>query len=181
MAELTKITMTAQEYFDLPETTTPMQLIEGELIVSPAPTPYHGSVIINLIRLIDQLTNRNGQLFTAVVDVKLDDENVFEPDVFWIAPENKAIIQEKSIMGAPDLVVEVLSPSTARLDRSKKFTLYEQHGVREYWIVDLITRRIEVWTLTDSEYALHGSFAAGANFASPLLGKDGIDPAVVFA
>ncbi len=178
MAELTKITMTANEYFELPETTTPMQLIEGELIVSPAPLPVHQISVLNCAILLRELI-QGGQVYVAPIDVVLDEGNVVQPDILWIAPDGTASV-DRYIQGAPDLVVEVLSPSAARLDRSKKFTLYEQHGVREYWIVDLITRRIEVWTLTDSEYALHGSFAAGATFASPLLGKDGIDPADIF-
>jgi Uma2 family endonuclease len=116
----------------------------------------------------------NGKAFTSPVEVYLDENNVFEPDVVFVAPDNLDIARqdEKRIIGAPNLVVEVLSSSTAKFDRQGKYQAYEQHGVTEYWIVDPVYEVLEVWNLGDNgRYIRQGAFADEDSFESTVLGE----------
>lgn len=122
------------------------EIIEGEECMTPAPNPDHQSVIVKLTALLwSHVTARKlGRLFVAPTDVVLSDHDVVEPDLFFITQDRVQIIGPKNIQGAPDLVIEVSSPSTAGFDRGSKQALYDRHGVREYWIVDLPARTVEI-------------------------------------
>jgi Uma2 family endonuclease len=100
-----------------------------------------------------------GKVLDAPVDVILDEENVVQPDIIFIVREHLGIVQKRGIMGSPDLVVEILSPSSIYEDRYKKKALYERFGIPEYWIVDPAYRTIEVFVLGEGEYQLF-SFAS---------------------
>jgi Uma2 family endonuclease len=97
----------------------------------------------------------------APTDVVLSDTRVVQPDLLFVGRERGEIIQEKAIHGAPDLAIEVLSPTSLHRDRHRKPRLYEESGVREFWLVDPANRAIEVFTLTVEGYEL-ASFAAGS-------------------
>jgi Uma2 family endonuclease len=168
MAE--KIKMTSAEYFKLPETNQKMELIEGELIVAPSPVPKHQKVAFALAKFLDQL-KPNGQVIIAPMDVEFDIEDVYQPDIFWIAEDGKALETEGNYIGAPDLIVEVLSPGTAKYDKGKKFNVYEKYGVREYWLADPEGAYLEVWILKDKKFARLGVFDKDDTFDSPALGK----------
>ena len=92
----------------------------------------------------------------APTDCILSNVTVVQPDILYVATDRQAITSERGIEGAPTLVVEVLSPSTVRLDRGRKMTLYAEHGVPYYWIVDPESRSVEAYTLTGAAYALAG-------------------------
>ncbi|MBC7870174.1 MAG: Uma2 family endonuclease, partial [Chitinophagaceae bacterium] len=131
--------ITADEYFQLPETNTPMELIDGEIIQMPSPVPNHQAVVGDLCVLLKQnVKSLGGRVFVSPLDVYLDDINVPQPDVMWLAPNSRCQVGEKRLSGAPDLIAEVLSPGSVSHDRRKKFRLYQQFGVREYWIVDFV-------------------------------------------
>jgi Uma2 family endonuclease len=177
MADVTQIKMTAAEFRNLPETNTPEQLIDGEIVVSPSPVKVHQDAVGNIYFFLRQLSVQNrivGTVQIAPMDVYFDDENVTQPDVFWVSSANEKckLGEDGYWYGAPDLIVEVLSPSTTRQDKVTKFELYERHGVREYWIVDPQYRNVEVWALLDSKYARLGQFYPADRFTSPVLGQE---------
>src|SRR5579883_593429 len=142
---------TYADLLDIPEDISKRyEIIDGELYVSPSPRLPHQR---NLIRLADFLRPAEeagkGVRYTGPVDVVLDEGNVFVPDLVFISTERLAIAQETHIQGAPDLVVEVLSPSTKHRDLGVKLETYARHGVRFYWVVDTYSRSIQVFELQE--------------------------------
>ena len=168
MAAQTKIHMNVAEYEALPDSRHPIQLIEGELVETEMPTPRHQRISRQINALLSQL-RPDGEGLYAPVPVFLSETNVFEPDVMWLAPESQAVISERGVEGIPELVIEILSPSTARYDRMVKFQLYEKYGAREYWLVDPRLRVIDVWNREGSEFTSLGAFHETESFDSPLL------------
>jgi Uma2 family endonuclease len=168
MTDQARVRMTAKEFFNLPETNRPTELIEGELVVSPSPIPKHqitaGESYTTLRGLIP-----NGTLFFAPMDVYLDDENIPQPDIIWVAENSRCVIGAKRLEGPPDLIVEIYSPGTFKRDKSDKFEVYERHGVREYWMIDPLERYIEVWILDKETFVRQGVYGPGDMFISPVL------------
>lgn len=115
----------------------------------------------------------------TTVDVVLSEINVLQPDILFISQDRLSILEEDCIWGAPDLVVEVLSPSTSHLDRGVKKELYARFGVREYWIVDPGARSAEVLSLTPG-YQTTGTFVSPSRLLSPLLPGLSIDLELIF-
>ncbi len=180
MTDGTTFRMTASEYLLLPETTQPMELLDGEVIMSPAPIPEHQTAVGNTYLLISgTVKERGGRAFFAPLDVRLDDLNVVQPDVMYLAPDTRCIVGEKYLIGAPDLIVEVLSPGSIKTDKRDKFRLYERFGVREYWLVSPRDQLVEVWLLTDQRFVLLNPYGVGETFESPLLGS--VDASALFA
>ena len=111
-----------------------------------------------------------GEWRVAPCDVYLDDLNVVQPDLFWVSPENQNChLIDNYWHGAPDLVIEILSPGTTRRDRDTKYSLYEKAGVREYWIVEAEELYIEVYIWRDGSFVRQGIYGLGESFASPVL------------
>ena len=181
MADQIQIHMTATEFFELPETNTLTELIHGEIIMGPSPIPFHQDVSVNTVFILKTLTKLlGGKVYDAPLDVYLDDENVVQPDVMWIAPDSRCVVGETYVEGAPDLVVEILSPSTARHDRVTKFRLYEKYGVREYWIIDPVQRLIEVWILRGEAFQRQNIYGPDETFPSPVLNNQAIETKAIF-
>ncbi len=124
-------------YKSLPEGTR-VQLIEDNLVMSPAPLDRHQKVLGKLYRLIGNFVEEHelGETRISPYDVYLDTKNAFQPDLVFIAKANVHLIQEDGLHGAPDLALEVLSPSKPDYDLTSKKSVYERNGVKEYWIVD---------------------------------------------
>jgi Uma2 family endonuclease len=174
-----KTRMTADEYFALPESSQIIELIDGELLMVPPLTEHQmtsSTALIYLGKLVEE-----GKWFHAPTAVCLDDENTPEPDLFWLSPAHLDKITRKCIEGAPDLVIEIFSASTAYRDRGVKYALYEKFGVREYWMIDPASRFIEVYTLQNAAFVRHGVYAPGETFASPVFGGKTVDVAALFA
>lgn len=170
MAEATRIRMTLAEFKAMPETSGFVELIDGELIVSPTPKNPHQSAVGSIYVYLWQL-ELGGELVISPMDVYFG-EDALEPDVFWVAPDGRCKLGEDGYWhGAPDLVVEVASPSTAYRDRGRKFEIYEEHGVREYWLVDTDARFIEVYALVEGRFERKGVFGKGTEFTSAVLGR----------
>lgn len=145
----------------------------------PAPLLGHQSISTILLRVLFPII-KTGELHHAPTDVKLG-ENGLQPDIFWVAPDNDQCIpvDGKYWQGAPDFVIEILSPSTAKRDRGTKFDIYEKHGVREYWLVEPNGQYLEVYVLTDGAFVRQGVYDAADTFTSPVLQHE-IDVAVIF-
>jgi Uma2 family endonuclease len=145
--------LTIEYYKILPEG-APYQLIEGELVMTPAPNPRHQIISANIFEKIREFTEELGMTLYSPIDVYLGRENAYQPDIVFISKDRQDIIQEDGIYGAPDLVIEILSPSTARYDLREKFRIYEKHGVQEYWIVDPEINSIEIYTKEKDHFSL---------------------------
>ena len=169
MADLTQLRMTAAEFLALPESDVLMQLIDGEVVVSPTPIPYHQKLLFRLAKLVDRLIP-NGDVIVSPMDVHFDDGAVFQPDFFWVAQNSRCLEQTHYYLGPPELVVEIISPSTAKYDRGDKFRSYQRHGVAEYWIVEKTF--LEVWVLDGDHTIQQGIYEEGDTFASNILGRD---------
>lgn len=137
---------TVANYALLGENKTPCQLIEGELFMSPTPTPLHQKVSRELFRQIDRAIKNAGELFYAPIDLYIDEKNVFQPDLVYLSADHVASITERGIEGPVDLIIEIISPSSIFSDRNQKKKKYIAFGVREYWIVDPANRTLEVYT-----------------------------------
>ncbi len=144
--------------YQLLEESAPYQLIDGDLIMSPAPTSYHQLLSIRLSSMIQvylEKVGSKGICLYAPIDVKFDNENIFQPDLIYISAERKDELFHDQILGAPDLVVEILSPSTAHYDLQQKKNLYERYGVKEYLIIDPLAKDSEVYVLKNEEFILY--------------------------
>jgi Uma2 family endonuclease len=178
----TRAVLTYSDYAALPDDGRRYELHWGELSVTPAPGTRHQGAIVNLITLLNEHVRSRGlgKVFVAPTDCILSNVTVVQPDVLYIAADRLAIISDRGIEGAPTLVVEVLSPSTARLDRDRKMKLYMEHGVPYYWIVDPETRSVEAYTLGGTAYALAGR-VMGEPGPLPPFSDLPIDPASIWS
>ncbi len=173
--------MTAAEFLKLPETNLPVQLLDGWVIKLDTPNLTHQDVVGN-IAILFKLKERNfgGKAYVAPVDIYFDELNIPQPDVMWLASDSKCqMIGDARLSGAPDLIAEVLSPTTAHIDRKKKFRLYEKYGVREYWLVEPRDQLVEVFQLQESRFELLDAYGVGETFLSLLIGE--VEVAALFA
>lgn len=131
------------------ETTTDrLELIDGEIFVTPSPTPWHQIIIHRLAVILDRAIVEPGLgiVMEAPLDVFLDGQNILQPDVVGLLRDRKDLLGSKNLEGPPSLAIEVLSPSSSRYDRRKKRDLYAQRGVPEYWIVDPEARTAKTYS-----------------------------------
>ena len=155
---------------ELPESNLPTELWDGELTMSPAPSFFHQEIVARFYKLRDAWVrqHRLGKTGLAPLDMVLAPRRSVQPDVVFISTARLGIIQDR-IMGAADLVAEVISPESRRRDRFDKRDLYEQHGVREYWLLDPEAQTVEVFHLQAGEYELVGRWRPGEQARSRLL------------
>lgn len=183
MVSKTQTRLTAQDYFDLPESDERYELINGELCMAPTPIPEHQIFLYYFTKVFEEFITRHnlGRVIMSPQDVLLADDVVLQPDMMFISNARLSIIKwGQYIQGAPDLVVEVLSPSTTRHDRTVKRELYARHGVREYWIADIVARTIEVHVAQGGEFLPAVVYGEGDVVKSPLLPDLEIDVSGVF-
>lgn len=130
------------------------EVLEGELMMVPAPNIKHQSVSGKIERILGDFIFGNdlGQIFHAPTDVVLADDIVVQPDILFVSKERANIIGEQAIMGQPDLIIEILSPSSSFNDSVRKRELYQRSRVREYWLVFPDEKAIEVLTLENDVY-----------------------------
>jgi len=160
----------AQICAELPETNQPCELWEGELTLSPAPSFLHQEIAFRLQRaLYDWVGPRKlGKVAGAPIDMVLSEHRVAQPDVAYIAQDRLSIIQG-AIRGPADLVAEIISLGSRNRDRIEKRDLYEQHGVKEYWIIDPEAETVDVLFLERGNYQLVMRCGPGQVAASRLL------------
>ena len=166
----TALRFTYQDYLQLPEDRR-YEIVAGDLYMVPAPIPYHQKVSRNLEFQLHQHVKAHdlGEIFYAPCDVLLSDTDVVQPDILFIGEKRLSIITETNIHGAPDLVVEILSPASERRDRGAKQKLYARAGVLEYWIVDPTAKTVEVFTLNETGYQRLNLFNHSETLSSPLF------------
>ena len=176
-------TWTYEDWLQLPGDGTKYEVLSGVLYITPVPSTTHQSASSRLVRAIMNYVEQYdlGEVFTAPTDVLLASEPVpVEPDILFIARGREAIIKEARVEGAPDLVIEIVSPSNWPYDRKTKYGLYQQNGIPEYWLVDYRARSIEVFVLDGGEYALLGKWGDGEHATSRVLAGLEVDVSDVF-
>lgn len=165
-----QLKFTYHDYVLLPEDKQ-YELIDGDLYMVPAPTPYHqsiaGRIEFELRRFVKEHTM--GEVLHAPCDVYFSQYDVVQPDILYVSSERLGIIKERYVQGPPELVVEILSPSSRDKDRQIKRKLYGRHGVREYWIVDPEAKSVELLTRQETSLETLHTFVDPDLLTSPLL------------
>ena len=151
---------TYDDYAALPDDGQRYEIVNGVLLMTPAPSPDHQSIAVRLTYYLFMHIELAGlgRVFSGPIDVELGPKNVFQPDVVILLNTHLNKVAAKKIVGAPDLVVEIASPSTAVVDRVTKYDIYARAGIPEYWIVKPTNRTIEVLILENGEYYSSGIF-----------------------
>lgn len=139
--------------------------------MSPSPSRRHQDTMQQLNKHILNYVEQNhlGFVYFAPLDVVLSDHDVVQPDILFVSHSRRQILKEANIEGAPDLIVEIVSPGSRERDRLIKKGLYARYGVSEYWLVDLEKRTIEVLSLKQGGYQLVAIFSAEDTLSSPLF------------
>lgn len=150
------------EFARLPsEGGTRYEVIDGDLVVTPSPSPGHQRIVLELLTRLHAFEREHGpgQVYPGPVDVLLAEGDYLVPDIVFVRSDHRGHLTDRGIEGPPDLVVEILSPSTAARDRGIKLARYRHFGVPEYWVVDPDARAIEVWRLGEGadEAEVYGS------------------------
>lgn len=171
---------TYEDYRRLPDDGWRYEVVRGELHMAPAPSAKHQATVRNLafLFMLHLRESRAGRIYFSPIDVLLPRGlgSPVQPDLIFISEEQRAVVREQSIEGAPDLIAEVLSPSNWLDDRRIKFEAYAEAGVREYWLLDPREETVEVYALHGGSYELLDRFASGAEIRSEVL--PGFTPAV---
>jgi Uma2 family endonuclease len=157
----TRIVLTYRDYEALPADGRRYELHDGELFVTAAPGLPHQRLVGDLfVSLREHVQARGlGEVFVSPVDCILSDTTIVQPDIVYLEPARSSLAGARGIEGAPTLAVEIVSPSTARIDRGTKLQLYARHRVPYYWIIDPVTRSIEAYILSGGEVRLAGRLA----------------------
>jgi Uma2 family endonuclease len=160
---------TLDDYMNLPEGTL-AELIEGEIVMSPSPRERHQTIVGNIHDALRTFVKKQGlgKVWMAPFDVHLPTGDVLQPDVLAVLTPNLGIVTDW-VHGAPDLVIEVLSPDSSVRDRFVKRGRYAKGGVKEYWIVDDESKSVEVLKLGDGTYEPAGYFEIADSIASPVV------------
>ncbi len=163
--------LTYEDYCLLPADGKRYEIIDGELFVTPSPRSLHQIVVSNLHLELGQFvkTHRLGRVFVAPLDVVFSRFDVVEPDLLYISEARAAVLTEKNVQGAPDLAVEVLSETTAEIDRTTKFKLYARYGVQEYWIIDPSGPSADIYRREKEGLELASKLRASDLLTSPLF------------
>jgi Uma2 family endonuclease len=159
--------LTYGDYAQFPADGRRHEVIDGEHIVTPAPDTYHQKLSRRIqFQLYGAIEEKGlGEVFNAPTDLQLSETDVVQPDLIVVLAANLQIITPKKIKGKPDLVVEILSPATAAVDRSLKRELYQKAGVPEYWLVDPDDHTLEQYVLDRGAYRLEGKHAEAVTFS----------------
>ncbi|HVR96426.1 MAG TPA: Uma2 family endonuclease [Thermoanaerobaculia bacterium] len=165
--------LTYEDYVLIPEDGLRHEILDGEHYVSPAPRKAHQRVSSKLhVRLGSFVEDRDlGEIYAAPFDVRFSDHDIAQPDLIFISNERAGILNEDNAKGAPDLVVEILSDSTRRIDEGIKRRLYERAGVLEYWLVDPQRRTVTVFRRVGDGFGSVETFSADQEdiLTTPLL------------
>ena len=144
--------LTVHDFRELPEGPPYYQLIEGDLYMSPPPNLFHQRVVLNIAFILRLYLEDHpaGEVIVSPSGVELSDLNAYLPDLYFVSNERASILTEQGASGAPDLVVEILSPRTAKYDKGVKRDVYARTGVEEMWIVDPELKEVQVYRFAES-------------------------------
>ena len=158
-------------YTAIPDDGRRYEVLNGVLYMAPAPVEPHQSASVNIVIYLGTFLRSGGlgKIYHAPFDVELSPDNVVQPDLIVVLNDNLQVITHERIVGAPDLVVEIASPSTATHDRNRKLRTYEMAGVREYWIVDPYARTVEILVLEQAKYRVLGVYQGQSSLPSRVL------------
>jgi Uma2 family endonuclease len=164
------IKFTYHDYLQLPDDKR-YELVEGELCLVPSPNLNHQRISRQLEMALWLYVSRQhlGEVFDAPCDVVLSEINVVQPDLLFVSARRRSILTEANVQGAPDLVVEILSPTTGQRDLGIKRNLYAKYGVSEYWIVDPEAQTVEVLLWTETGYRTEAVIQKDGTLNSPLF------------
>ena len=167
---VTRAKYTYEDYLNTPEGER-YELIDGELILVASPNEEHQFASVKLVSLMYPYADERdlGWVFHAPFDIVFSDTEVVQPDVMFISKEREDIRSGANIQGAPDLVVEILSPSSVSRDWNYKRELYAKYGVKEYWIADPVHKMVSVMLLKDGVLELAGAYVEGDSVTSTAL------------
>jgi Uma2 family endonuclease len=175
--------LTYEDYAALPADGRRYELHEGEVYVTPAPSPQHQEIVRNLLVILHAHVRRSGtgKVFPAPIDCILSEATIVQPDLVYVDAASVSLVSERGIEGPPTLAVEVLSPTSRAMDRGAKAQLYARYRVSYYWIVDPRLRTIDGYVLEGEHYQPSGSVhvessAALPPFADLALAPDAIWP-----
>lgn len=179
---MTRIVLTYEDYAALPDDGNRYELHEGELSVTPAPGRRHQQTLLRLALIMAPYVEarRLGELYVAPFDCIMTNITVVEPDLVYVDAERQRLLRERGLEGAPTLAVEIISPSTGRIDRRRKMDLYARHDVTWYWIVDPEPRTIEAYHLEDAAYRLVERLEGPTPIALPPFPGLALDPTLVW-
>jgi Uma2 family endonuclease len=165
--ELVSPPRTIMEVFKMLPEGTLAEVIENTLYMSPAPTPFHQEILLDISARMLQFVRSNelGKVYCSPVDVYLNESaNAVQPDILFVSDKNNVLVDNDGIHGVPDLIIEILSPGNKKHDQVTKKNLYEKVGVKEYWIVDPETKEAIGYWLSENQYeiisALNGKVAS---------------------
>ncbi len=161
-----KTKLTAEKFFKLYPEESRLELVDGEVYEMPAPSFKHQLVIVRMLSALLRHPETKDRTVVSPVDLVLSENVVLQPDIVYLSDLSK--VKDK-IYGAPDLVVEVVSPSTFKRDLTDKMKLYERHGVKEYWLVFPLEKTIMVYELTEKGYELLSSATERGKVQSKVL------------
>ncbi len=165
------VPMTYAEYALLPQDRNRYEVLDGELFMTPSPTYRHQVAAFELASILRNHVARHGlgRVLVAPMDVVLSETNIVQPDILFLRADRVPSGDAANIRVAPDLVVEVVSPSSIAEDREHKKAVYARHGVFHYWIVDPEARTLEMYSLAGASYALAAEYAGDASATSSLF------------
>ncbi len=162
---------TYDDYAALPDDGHRYEIVNGVLVMAPAPTPEHQDIVLEIAAYLQMHVKLAGlgRVFPGPIDVELGPKDVLQPDVVILLNAHLDRVAAKKIIGAPDLIVEIASPTTAALDRLTKYDIYARAGIAEYWIVKPTSRTVEVFVLENGKYLSLGVFSGQATLPSRIV------------
>ncbi|MEJ7761965.1 MAG: Uma2 family endonuclease [Thermomicrobiales bacterium] len=146
--------LTYDDLLSTPDDRNRYEILNGRMVVSPAPTSNHQLVAGRIYMALTNTSSNAGDgiVFFAPLDVRLGPHDIVEPDLLFVTSSRRHIIEKAYLTAAPDLLVEILSPSSGRRDRGEKMALYASHGVREYWLADPEAKALVLLALVDHTF-----------------------------
>jgi len=162
---------TYEDYTAIPEDGHRYEVVNGVLYMSPSPNVRHQDIVGEIFAYLRDFVRSGelGRVFMAPLDVELSEGNIVQPDVFVVLQKHRDHISTNRIVGAPDLIVEIASPSTARYDQHAKLDAYASASVPEYWVVNPDTQTVKVLLLEKRVYRSLGIFSGRATLPSQIV------------
>lgn len=158
------------------------ELINGELVQKSSPSPNHQRIsrklLLQMVAFVEE--NQLGEVFYAPIDVFLDNHNAPQPDLVFVSTGKKALVTDDGIMGPPDLVVEIISPSSVKRDRMDKMRLYGKHRIPEFWLIDPNNTSVEVYVFQEGDYGVFALAAQTGTVQSGVLQGFSVDVQTIF-